>query len=117
VDAFRILSLGYDSTLMPVRTMLLKRAGYQVVEASSCPQALAEIGLDSIDLVVICHSVPADEQKRLIAQVKSIRPDLTVLCLTWKTIYIPDNDCKAVHNMAPEFLEDGSQALPHPGRA
>lgn len=111
--AFRVLSLGYDPTLMPIRTMLMKQAGYHVVEAYSCPQALAEIARDSIDLVVICHSVPTDELEPLIAEVKSIWPDLPVLCLTLTTIYVPDIGCKAAHNTAPEFLEDISKALPH----
>ncbi len=117
MSVFRVLSLGYDPTLMPIRTMLMKQAGYHVAEAYSCPQALAQIAGDSIDLVVICHSVPTDEQETLIAEVKSIRPDLQVLCLTLTTTYASDIGCKAVHSTAPEFLEDISKALPRHGLA
>ena len=109
---FVILSLGYDSHLMHIRTLLLQRHGYQVEEAYSCSEALGVFSQHSIDLLVICHSVPADEQERLIAEVKSIQPDLPVLCLALPNISLDAIGCTPACSTAPMFLEDVSKALP-----
>jgi hypothetical protein len=92
--------------------MVIRAAGYQVGEAYSCLQALSEIKRDSIDLILICHTVPVDEQQQLIAQAKSIRPDLPILCLA-SAIHSHAEDCTPACTTAPDLLENIRQALPH----
>ena len=108
-----ILSIGYDLNLMPVRTMVLQSVGYKVDEAYSCSHGLEILGGRSVDLVVICHSVPLNEQELLIAAVSSLRPNIPVLCLTLAPINVHTTGCTPACNTAPEFLEDVSRALPH----
>jgi DNA-binding response OmpR family regulator len=110
--AFRVLSLGYDSTLMPVRTMLLRQAGYHVVETESLEAALEEINSALIDLLLICHSVPSHDQDILIASVKSVKPTLPILCLTTGPLQSPPQGCVPAYSTAPEFLEDVNRVLP-----
>ena len=53
--------------------MVLRNAGYIVEEASSLHDALSLIPSDTVDLVLVCHSVPASEQDKLIQAVRKQR--------------------------------------------
>jgi CheY-like chemotaxis protein len=66
MHACRLLSVGYDPILMPVRSMLLHQAGYEVVEARSLVEALKRIKAANTDLLLICHSVNEDERYLMI---------------------------------------------------
>ena len=109
--AFRVLSLGYDSMLMPIRTMLLKQAGYHVIESHSVDSALLQIKSAPIDLLLICHTVPSDEQDALIAAVKAIRPKLPILCLAISPIQSVRQGCLNGYSTAPQFLNDVNRVL------
>jgi DNA-binding response OmpR family regulator len=60
-----ILSFGYDHCLMSYRSLILRNAGYEVIEAFSCAQALRIADSDAVDLVLICHTVSALQKRRL----------------------------------------------------
>jgi|1185.fasta_scaffold01206_3 CheY-like chemotaxis protein len=67
---------------MEVRSMVLRNAGYIVEEAYSLRDALSLIPSDTVDLVLVCHSVPASEQDKLIYAVRKQRKLMPVLCIT-----------------------------------
>ena len=77
-----ILSVGYDRHLMSVRSMVLRQVGYIVIEAYSLRDALHLMHSDSVDLVLICHTVPASQQDKLINAIREQRRLMPVLCIT-----------------------------------
>ena len=109
----RILSVGDDPILMPVRSMLLRHAGYEVVEAYSLGEALKCIKAGDFDLLLLCHSVEQDEQQSLIEATRLSSPPVPFLCLTTTPEYSQLNNCSAACSTAPEFLTDVSEALHH----
>jgi CheY-like chemotaxis protein len=111
ISAFLILSLGYDATLMPIRSMLLRQAGYEVIEAYSCEAALKEIECSHLDLLLICHTVPAGEQDALIGRVKSVQPKLPIVCLAVGQFQPLRKGCVPACSYAPEFLDDVNEVL------
>jgi DNA-binding response OmpR family regulator len=62
--------------------MVLRNAGYVVEEAYSLGNALRLVPSDALDLVLICHTVPASHQDRLIKAVRERRRLMPVLCIT-----------------------------------
>jgi hypothetical protein len=75
----RILSFGMDIALMSSRTLILAGAGYEVEEAFSADMAMKLVELDSIDLTVICHTVPPKVLRILVAMVLKKRRLMPVL--------------------------------------
>jgi hypothetical protein len=67
----RILSLSYDRSLMSIRCAILRSAGYQIVEVYSLDDALRFARLDAIDVLLICHTVPKEEQCKLTLSVRA----------------------------------------------
>jgi DNA-binding response OmpR family regulator len=111
----RILSIGYDPILMPVRSLLLREAGYEVVEADSFGEALKKIKAGGFDLVLICHTVAQDEQHSLIEAMRLSWPTVPVLCLTTTPEYsdLMSHGSTAC-SIAPQFLTDVSNAVRNP---
>lgn len=62
--------------------MVLRKAGYSVVEVYSTQDALNWIQSDTVDLVLICHMVPAGEQQKLIIAFRKHRRLIPILCIT-----------------------------------
>jgi DNA-binding response OmpR family regulator len=75
----RILSFGMDIALMSSRTLILSGAGYEVEEAFSADTAVRLVELDSIDVTLICHTVPPKVLRILVAMVMKKRRLMPVL--------------------------------------
>jgi hypothetical protein len=69
---FRVMSFGYDPMLMTIRALLLRNARYQVVNTCSQQTVLAQLGSRVFQLLIICHTVPAEEQEFLIRAVHTL---------------------------------------------
>lgn len=76
-----ILSVELDASLLSTRTLLLQSAGYSVCAVTSCQQALAELGSQFFDALIISHTVPDSDQQRLLQAAKKARPLMPVLVL------------------------------------
>jgi CheY-like chemotaxis protein len=113
--AFRVLSIGYDVVLMPVRSMLLRQEGYEVVETYSVGEGLRKIKAGGFDLLLMCHTIPSDQQQELIEALHLAQPGLPFLCLTTTPEYSDFSHCPPACSTAPELLADISNAL-HPER-
>jgi DNA-binding response OmpR family regulator len=96
--AHRILSVGKEPILMASRTLVLRNAGYGVEEAHTVDKALALVEADSIDLTVICHTVPRSEQAVLISFVREKRRLMPILCIRSLAIELPPRTCISVQN-------------------
>src|SRR5215831_1499585 len=74
-----ILSIGKDPALMSSRTMVLLDAGYAVQEALTLDKAKELIHSDSIDVTLLCHTVPERDQRLLIYLIREKRRLMPIL--------------------------------------
>jgi DNA-binding NtrC family response regulator len=94
----RILSVGYDQTLMSSRTLVLCGAGYSVEEAYSVEKAIILVAAGSIDLTLICHTISRQARQSLIAAVREKSRLMPVLCIRSYEYEPAPNTCIAVDN-------------------
>ena len=98
-----ILSYGYDSSLMFSRSMILRNAGYEVIEVYSYEDALRFARSDVVDLVLICHTVSERQQVRLIHAIKKHRRLMPVFSIADTDLLVAVGEAMVV-NSAPELL-------------
>ena len=60
-----VLAVGRDSVLLETRCQVLQAAGYTVVPERSLKKAVARFREGDFDLVLLCHSIPAQDRERL----------------------------------------------------
>ena len=101
----RILSVGHDRHLLSLRSMLLGSSGFDVIEAYSISDALRLAQSDAVDLVLICHTLPKPEQKRLIAAIRERRRLMPVLCVIAHDFAMAA-DGSSITDNAPHLLLD-----------
>jgi DNA-binding response OmpR family regulator len=112
--AFRILSAGYDHQLMQTRSMLLRHAGFVVDEAYNLKGVLGCVKSDSIDAVVLCHTIPKNEQRWLITSVRKVRRLLPIICVRASAYDSGQEGCLVSTNEPAEFLAAIGKAVQHP---
>ncbi len=109
-----IVSMGCDPQLMNIRTLLLQGAGYVVDEAYEKTAALSRAQCDSVDVLLICHSVAKYDRQWLIARIREKRELMPILCLTVGIYQLPDVTCTAVANDPEELLNALARAAKLP---
>lgn len=62
--------VGRDRVLAETRCQILRINGYIAVPAFSPRQAIDEFVRGDFDLVLLCHSIPADARQRLAADIR-----------------------------------------------
>ena len=98
-----ILSVGNDPTLMSSRSLLLRNAGFLVEEAYTVEKAITLVEADSIDAVLICHTIPKEKQRILISFVRENRRLMPILCIRSYAYETAPWTCTAV-DKDPEML-------------
>ncbi|MGC2698473.1 MAG: hypothetical protein WA738_22010 [Candidatus Angelobacter sp.] len=101
----RIVSVGYETVLMGLRSQVLRQAGHAVDEAHTVRDALRLIEADSIDLLLICHSVPKSEQRWLIFQAREKRRLLPIVCIGHQAYVSPADGCVGIENSPGALLD------------
>jgi len=77
-----ILTVSRNAELQQLRTIILRQAGYLVSAALSDEEAIRFITADkSINLVLLCHSVPETSRIALVTRIKELEPTLPILML------------------------------------
>jgi DNA-binding response OmpR family regulator len=77
-----ILTISRNERLQHVRTLVLQHAGYQVSAALSDKDAINFVETEkSINLVLLCHSVPETSRVLLVTRIKELQPKLPILML------------------------------------
>src|SRR5689334_4483388 len=109
-----ILSVGTDPTLMSSRTLLLLNAGYAVQEAFTLDKAKDLVHADSIDITLLCHTVPEREQRLLIYQVREKRSLMPILCIRAYDHQSVPRTCVAVSNEPEALLRALKSAVQSP---
>lgn len=76
-----VLSVGYDDQLLRSRNQVLASKGFAVIGSASAPEAV-RIFLDAdVDLAILCHSIPENERRQLVARMKQDRPLTPILTI------------------------------------
>jgi len=94
----RVLAFGYDRILVGVRTSVLRHSGYDVEETFSLAEALTRAQSDSIDAILICHSVPDNGVERLVTSVRKTRALMPILCMRTHPYGFAPRTCVPVEN-------------------
>lgn len=77
-----ILTISRDEQLQHVRTLVLQHAGYRVSAARNDTEAINFVETDkSINLVLLCHSVPEASRVFLATRIRELQPKLPILML------------------------------------
>jgi len=74
-----ILSISYDAELLTLREAFLKTQGYEVRSVMSIEEALLLASVQHFDALIVGHSVPLEDKKKLVTAVKDLWPRLPVL--------------------------------------
>jgi CheY-like chemotaxis protein len=60
-----VLAIGHDPVLLETRSQVLQGAGYTVIPELSLKKAVARFREGDFDLVLLCHSIPAQDRELL----------------------------------------------------
>lgn len=99
-----LLSVGYDKSLMHSRTLVLRQAGFIVNEAFNLQSALSLVKSDSIDVMILCHTIFRQQQTRLISAVRKVREMLPIVCIECADYELSLEGCINAHKDPNEFL-------------
>ena len=76
-----ILSISYDTELLTLREAFLKTQGYGVRSVMSIEEALMLASVQHFDAIIVGHSLPREDKKKLVSAVKELWPRLPVLSI------------------------------------
>lgn len=111
-----LLSVGYDPLLLRTRSFVLRQAGFTVDEVYNLNGALGLLMSDSIDAVLLCHTVPKDKQRAFIAAAHRERRLLPIVCIKAQDYEGNQQDCVSVGSDPDELLQAVKLAAIHPPR-
>jgi DNA-binding response OmpR family regulator len=112
----RIVSVSYERKLMELRSQVLRLAGYSVYETHTLHDALSLAQSDTIDILLICHTIPRPEQRWLISQVHEKRRLLPVLCIGNQAYVSRTDGCVGIENTPAALLDAVKLAAQPPVR-
>ena len=98
-----VLAVGLDSWQLTLQDLDLKSAGYVVISASSTRDAIEQFKVGDFDLVLLGHSISAEQKERLTSLIRASGSRTPVVC-------IPNSsgDC---NSFADGTLQDDASAL------
>ncbi|MBI2679135.1 MAG: hypothetical protein HYX28_10170 [Candidatus Koribacter versatilis] len=79
--AVLILSVGRDATLLAIRNLILSGAGYTAVGASTPEEFVEKFYAGDFDVVVLCHTLPEDQRRRITQLVHAHSPSTPVVVM------------------------------------
>lgn len=107
-----ILSVGWDSSLLDTRRMILQAAGHIVESAHSLEEAIERFRTGDFDLVLLCHSISQPDRGRLTWSIRALGSSTPVVTVAIAHGQPPDGFADATIECAPRNLIHGvNQAL------
>ena len=73
------LSVGTDTLLMRTRNEVLRKAGLAIVSAHSVRDAFRLFISDDFDCIVLCHSLPQQDRKRLVDHIRRYSTSVPII--------------------------------------
>lgn len=77
-----ILNVSTNPSLLETRSLLLRAAGYIVVEQSSIKAAANEFLSGDFDAVILCYSIAQEQRDRLVNLIRAQSPSTPILIIT-----------------------------------
>lgn len=71
-----VLSAGRDPILLHTRNEVLASIGCSVDKATSGPELIDRFFDGDYDLLVLCHSIPREERRKVLRMIKTYRPSM-----------------------------------------
>jgi CheY-like chemotaxis protein len=106
-----ILAVSHEPVLLESRSSILRSAGYAVAQVLSIGQAIELLGSSFFDLVLLGHSIPAQDRDyltRLIRASGLLTPVVTVAPLTDP---VPYEAADLIVECSPEMLLGGVREI------
>lgn len=101
---FLILSAGRDPDLLKARNAALQAQGYRVAAAFDSDEVVDKLLNGDFDLVLLCHTMPDEDRRRLARIIGSYSPSTPV-------VFISDKVCDELHGAAKAVLCRPDQVL------
>jgi DNA-binding NarL/FixJ family response regulator len=76
-----VLMIGRDRMLVETRSQVLRTAGYTVVTAYTPLQAIDQFLRGNFDVVLLCHSIPADGREHLAKVLRQQKSRIPIVCV------------------------------------
>jgi CheY-like chemotaxis protein len=76
-----VLAVGHDPVLLETRSQVLQGAGYTVIPELSLKKAVARFPEEDFDLVLLCHSIPADDRERMVRLIREHTSSTPIVCI------------------------------------
>lgn len=91
-----ILNVGRDQRLLETRSWVLEHAGYRVVRATDLAEVEARLKAELLDVVVVCHTLSAEECRVALQLARRLRPAIQRLVMTASATAVSDGQQEAV---------------------
>jgi DNA-binding response OmpR family regulator len=101
----RILNISYDASLLMTREELLKREGFEVVSVLGFEGALKAAKTCQYDVVILGHSIPREEKRKIATEIKVCDEHIRLLSLRrHDTAPLPEADFSLDASEGPAVL-------------
>jgi DNA-binding NtrC family response regulator len=101
----RILNISYDASLLKTREELLKAQGLEVMSVVGFDAALEAAKKGRYNLAIIGHSIPFEDKRKLVHEIKRHKADIPILSLRrHDTSPLPEADFSLVASEGPAAL-------------
>jgi CheY-like chemotaxis protein len=110
-----ILAVGRDPMISSTRISLLRGAGYAVESATSAEQAIKKIRSENFGLVILCHTIPAEERRCLARLVRASGTPIPVIYVQPLIEPSMDGPADAIIGSHPSELLSGVEEVLNKG--
>jgi len=77
-----LLAVGLDSSLLKSQRSVWQSAGYYVTSADSIREGIAQFHEGDFDLILLSHSIPAENRERLTFLIRASGSRIPVICVS-----------------------------------
>jgi len=122
----RILLYGHYATLLQTRRWILEKTGFRVWTATQHAEVEDILNAEPIDLLIIGHTLSANECEKALAVAHELRPRMKTLVLTENSsMYFPQEQDgaesagegpRALIAIARKMVVSGNSADPYPAQ-
>jgi CheY-like chemotaxis protein len=110
-----ILAVGQDPMISSTRISVLRGAGYKVESAASAQQAIDRFRSEDFSLVILCHTMPPEERRRLARLIRASGSSIPVVYVQPLIESSTDGLADAIIGSHPnELLSGVEEALKKP---
>jgi CheY-like chemotaxis protein len=105
-----VLAVGRDPVLLETRRLILQAAGYTVRSVLSLKQAMFQLLTGDFDLVILCHSISAEDRRRLTSSIREHTARIPIISIS-TGFGLPDPFTNATIDSDPKQLVTGLREI------